>query len=57
MIPWISNSSDIPTVYLPLMFILFVAALKDLLEDLNRHKTDKEENHMTTRKAVRVAEK
>lgn len=57
MIPWISNSSGIPTVYLPLMFILFVAALKDMLEDLNRHRSDKDENHTMTRKAVRVPDK
>lgn len=52
MIPAISNSGQIPTVYLPLIFIVFVAALKDVLEDLNRHASDREENHTMTRKAV-----
>ncbi len=31
-------------MYLPLLFILFVGAIKDILEDLKRHKSDSLEN-------------
>lgn len=55
MIPQITNSSSIPTVYIPLIFIVFVAALKDVMEDMSRHTSDKEENHTMTRKAVVVS--
>ncbi len=44
MIKEISTSSGQPVIYLPLMVILIITALKDLIEDLKRHKSDREEN-------------
>ena len=44
MIPSISTTDGQPVVYVPLCFIIFVTALKDFVEDLNRKKSDKEEN-------------
>ena len=43
-IPAISSSNGIPTEYSPLAVILFLTALKDLVEDYQRHKSDSKEN-------------
>ena len=40
----ISISSGSPVIFLPLSVILSLTAIKDLFEDLKRHKSDKEEN-------------
>ena len=37
-----------PSTVVPLMFILFVAAVKEANEDISRHKADKEENSTVT---------
>lgn len=44
MIPAISTSEGIPTVYLPLFPILIITAIKDFLEDWKRRQSDVEEN-------------
>ncbi|KAF4714449.1 hypothetical protein FOZ63_026931, partial [Perkinsus olseni] len=44
MLPWISDSGGRPYILLPLGFVLAVTAVKDGLEDYNRHKADSEEN-------------
>ena len=44
MIPAISTSNGLPVIYFPLVFIIFLTALKDLVEDYKRHKSDKKEN-------------
>ena len=41
----ISTSGGVPVTLFPLSFILFISALKDLFEDLKRHKSDHEENN------------
>lgn len=43
-IPQISVTGGIPNILMPLSFVLTVSAIKDLLEDLKRKKSDKEEN-------------
>lgn len=43
-IPYISISSGIPAIFLPLFFILVITAMKDLFEDYKRKKSDNEEN-------------
>lgn len=40
----ISNTGGIPTTLIPLLFIIFVDATFQLLEDSSRHKADKKEN-------------
>ena len=45
VIPQITVSNGVPNILLPLTFVLAISALKDLLEDLNRRKSDKEENN------------
>eukprot|EP00397_Hematodinium_sp_SG-2012_P001607 GEMP01001611.1.p1 GENE.GEMP01001611.1~~GEMP01001611.1.p1 ORF type:complete len:1272 (+),score=211.79 GEMP01001611.1:195-4010(+) len=49
----ISTSRGVPTVLNPLGFVLFVAALKDGIEDYRRHKSDDVENN---RKASRMGD-
>ena len=48
LIKEISTSSGIPVTLAPLSFILLVSALKDLYEDLKRHKSDFDENNRKT---------
>ncbi|CAD8081967.1 unnamed protein product [Paramecium sonneborni] len=45
MIPAITVSDGLPTEYTPLVVIVIATAIKDLLEDLQRHKADKKENN------------
>lgn len=49
MIDAISISEGVPVIYVPLVVVITISALKDLFEDLKRHKSDKEEN---TRKVL-----
>lgn len=49
LIKEISTSSGVPVTWAPLMFIIFISALKDLFEDLKRHKSDNEENKRKTK--------
>ena len=44
MVKSISSTNGTPTLYLPLVFIILLSMLKDILEDIKRHKSDKEEN-------------
>lgn len=44
MIKEISTSGGVPVIWLPLVVIVLITALKDLLEDLQRHRSDREEN-------------
>jgi phospholipid-transporting ATPase len=51
-VPQISVTGGIPNILLPLSFVLTVSAVKDLLEDIKRSKSDKEENMRMTQKRV-----
>ena len=48
MIKEISTSGGVPVTFAPLAFIIVVSAIKDLYEDLKRHKSDNEENNRKT---------
>lgn len=48
MIPVISISGGKPAMALPLTFVILVSMVKDLFEDLKRHKSDKNENYKKT---------
>ena len=48
VIPQISVSNGVPNILLPLAFVLAISAGKDYLEDLNRRKSDNEENNRKT---------
>eukprot|EP00930_Biecheleria_cincta_P071879 TRINITY_DN59330_c0_g1_i1.p1 TRINITY_DN59330_c0_g1~~TRINITY_DN59330_c0_g1_i1.p1 ORF type:complete len:1131 (+),score=190.54 TRINITY_DN59330_c0_g1_i1:98-3490(+) len=48
MIPSVSTTGQIPTIALPLVFIIMLNGLKDLVEDYRRHKSDREENERIT---------
>lgn len=45
VIPPISISGGKPAILLPLLFVVIVSAVKDLFEDLKRHKSDTRENN------------
>ena len=45
MIPTISISNGIPVIWLPLIVIIFITALKDYYEDHKRIRSDREENN------------
>ncbi|GMH85294.1 hypothetical protein TL16_g10184 [Triparma laevis f. inornata] len=47
--PAVSITHGKPTTVVPLMFILTIAAMKEINEDLARHKADDEENNTMTR--------
>lgn len=49
-VPQISVTGGIPNILMPLCFVLAVSAVKDLLEDLKRKKSDREENNRETLK-------
>lgn len=44
MIPQISISDGMPTILLPLGFVVLVSMVKDIIEDTKRHKSDNTEN-------------
>ena len=44
MIPQISITNGQPTILLPLMFVITVSAVKDIFEDMKRHRADNVEN-------------
>eukprot|EP01017_Pseudomicrothorax_dubius_P009744 TRINITY_DN13378_c0_g1_i3.p1 TRINITY_DN13378_c0_g1~~TRINITY_DN13378_c0_g1_i3.p1 ORF type:complete len:353 (-),score=47.37 TRINITY_DN13378_c0_g1_i3:60-1061(-) len=45
MIPELTTSEGQPLIFIPLITIVLISAVKDLFEDLKRYKSDKEENH------------
>jgi phospholipid-transporting ATPase len=48
IIPPISISGGQPAILLPLLFVCAVSAIKDLFEDIKRHKADEQENNRDT---------
>lgn len=48
MVPQISISGGKPAMLLPLIFVILVSMMKDIFEDMKRHKSDKEENYKAT---------
>ena len=49
VIPETTTTNGVPTNAAPLTFVLGVAAIKDALEDIRKHKADDVENNRTTR--------
>lgn len=52
----VSITNGVPTTLLPLLFVLAVTALKDAIEDFNRHRADDVENNRTTHVVGKGAE-
>lgn len=48
MIDSITISDGLPTIYLPLVFIVMITAAKDYYEDYKRKRSDREENESKT---------
>lgn len=49
-IPLISNTNGLPTVLIPLLFVVFINAILAIIEDYSRHKADKLANSSWSRK-------
>lgn len=47
-IPDVSTTDQVPTILIPLCFVLLLTAIKDLFEDLKRYQSDREENNTLT---------
>jgi phospholipid-transporting ATPase len=47
MIPVISISGGSPVMLMPLSLVIFVSMVKDVFEDLKRHKSDDNENNQS----------
>jgi phospholipid-transporting ATPase len=45
LVPAISISDGKPTMYLPLVIVITISMVKDFIEDLKRHKSDRDENN------------
>ncbi len=45
IIPQISITGGQPAILLPLLFVCAVSAVKDLFEDIKRHRADDQENN------------
>lgn len=41
LVPAISISDGKPTMYLPLLIVIAISMVKDFIEDLKRHKSDR----------------
>jgi phospholipid-transporting ATPase len=50
MIPIVSISNGVPSILLPLSFVLVTTAVKDALEDSKRKKSDFQENNTPSRR-------
>ncbi|ETW02698.1 hypothetical protein H310_06141 [Aphanomyces invadans] len=48
VIPQVTLSGGYPTTIVPLLFVLFVNAVKDLIEDIHRHSADNVQNSTKT---------
>lgn len=44
LLPDVTSSSGVPTMIVPLFFIIVVSGLRDLVEDLQRHRADAQQN-------------
>ena len=44
MIPQITVSDGVPSILMPLGFVVLVSMVKDIIEDSRRHKSDNKEN-------------
>ncbi|OQS06662.1 hypothetical protein THRCLA_01288, partial [Thraustotheca clavata] len=48
VLPQVTLSNGIPTTIFPLFFVLIINAIKDLIEDINRHRADSMQNSSIT---------
>jgi phospholipid-transporting ATPase len=48
LIKEISTSGGRPLIFIPLTIVITISAIKDIVEDYKRHKSDSEENNKKT---------
>jgi phospholipid-transporting ATPase len=52
LLPQVTSSNGVPTMVVPLMFIIVVSGVRDVLEDVQRHRADAEQNKAQVQKLV-----
>ncbi|KAE9022988.1 Phospholipid-transporting ATPase [Phytophthora fragariae] len=50
LLPEVTSSNGVPTMVVPLMFIIVVSGVRDIMEDVQRHQADAEKNSAQIRK-------
>ncbi|GMF15241.1 unnamed protein product [Phytophthora lilii] len=49
LLPQVTSSNGVPTMVVPLMFIIVVSAVRDVMEDVQRHRADADQNRARVR--------
>ncbi|OWZ24311.1 Phospholipid-translocating p-type flippase [Phytophthora megakarya] len=44
LLPQVTSSNGVPTMVVPLLFIIVVSGVRDIMEDIQRHRADAEQN-------------
>lgn len=50
LLPDVTSSNGVPTMVLPLAFIIVVSSVRDMMEDIQRHKADRQQNQLPVNK-------
>ncbi|GMF25159.1 unnamed protein product [Phytophthora fragariaefolia] len=50
LLPQVTSSNGVPTMIVPLMFIIVVSGARDIMEDVQRHQADAEQNRAPVRR-------
>ncbi|RLN56111.1 hypothetical protein BBJ28_00002429 [Nothophytophthora sp. Chile5] len=50
LLPDVTSSNGVPTMIVPLCFIIVVSGVRDIMEDVQRHRADAEQNRALVRK-------
>ncbi|KAL4105785.1 hypothetical protein PRIC1_003843 [Phytophthora ramorum] len=50
LLPQVTSSNGVPTMIVPLMFIIVVSGVRDIMEDIQRHRADADQNRAQIRK-------
>ncbi|KAK1945820.1 putative phospholipid-transporting ATPase [Phytophthora citrophthora] len=49
LLPQVTSSNGVPTMVVPLLFIIIVSGVRDIMEDVQRHQADTEQNRAPVR--------
>ncbi|KAL3668653.1 hypothetical protein V7S43_005952 [Phytophthora oleae] len=49
LLPQVTSSNGVPTMVVPLLFIIVVSGVRDIMEDVQRHRADTEQNRAPVR--------
>lgn len=57
LLPQVTSSNGVPTMVVPLMFIIVVSGVRDVMEDVQRHQADAEQNRAQVQSSPSPMEK